>query len=412
MTLINPVSVDNFKAIKEDLELLWNDLPALPTIPFAVYSAGNNSLKFYNRPTVPTVGSTFEGASVDEVYTNLDSIASEDGSDIPWKSHVATLQTVETVDEVAPTNTAYWFYQGGNLTTCNLSKLNTSNVTSMYAMFAGCSKLTSITGIENFDTSNVTTLGSTFALCQALTSLDLSNWNTNKVTVLYGTFNSCYALTSLDVSTWDTSNVTNMSSVFYDCKTLPHVDTSNWNTSKVTTMANMFSRCNKLEEVQVSNFDTSNVTDLSTMFNGCQLVTEIPCSNWNVEKVTTLYGTFFGCMKLEALDLTTWHTPVLTNLEKTFYNNQELRTLHMDNLDTTNVTTYANLFDLVTHHIVTFSIGDNWTINFGDAKLVSPSAGNGGGDGKWYDQATGVGYAPANIPVRHAATYSRNKPTA
>lgn len=59
-----------------------------------------------------------------------------------------------------------------------------------------------------------------FENCEALTSLDVSKFNTSNVTTMRYVFNSCMALTSLDLSGWNTSNVTDMSGIFQRCMAL------------------------------------------------------------------------------------------------------------------------------------------------------------------------------------------------
>ena len=56
--------------------------------------------------------------------------------------------------------------------------------------------------------------------CSKLTSLDLSRWNTNNVTDMHNLFSDCSALTSLDISGWDTSKVTNIGYMFKGCSAL------------------------------------------------------------------------------------------------------------------------------------------------------------------------------------------------
>lgn len=72
----------------------------------------------------------------------------------------------------------------------DVSHLDTSGFTSMYAMFSFC-KDALIVGCENFDTSNVTNMASMFSGCSGLTTLNISGWDTSKVTnMAFMLFNS------------------------------------------------------------------------------------------------------------------------------------------------------------------------------------------------------------------------------
>ena len=159
----------------------------------------------------------------------------------------------------------YWFSE---VTSMDLSALDTSEVTSMDEMFAGCSSLTSL-DVSNFDTSQVTDMFGMFNSCSRLTSLDVSNFDTSQVTDMGDMFKSCWGLTSLDLSNFDTSKVTDMFGMFEYCSSLTSLDVSNFDTSNVRNMSSMFYNCSSLTSLDVSNFDTSNVTNMDFMFCRC-----------------------------------------------------------------------------------------------------------------------------------------------
>ena len=161
-----------------------------------------------------------------------------------------------------------YFYDFEKMTSIDLSALDTSEVTSMDEMFAGCSSLTSL-DVSNFDTSQVTDMFGMFEYCSSLTSLDVSNFDTSQVTDMGDMFKSCWGLTSLDLSNFDTSKVTDMFGMFEYCSSLTSLDLSNFNTSNVTGMDSMFSDCSNLTSLDVSKFDTSEVTDMNYMFCNC-----------------------------------------------------------------------------------------------------------------------------------------------
>ena len=161
-----------------------------------------------------------------------------------------------------------YFSGFSEMTSIDLSALDTSEVTNMKGMFEDCWSLTSL-DLSNFDTSEVTNIGAMFQDCSSLTSLDVSNFDTSKVTDMSDMFSWCSSLTSLDVSNFDTSKVTNMSHMFGRCSRLTSLDVSNFDTSKVKDMSSMFSWCSSLTSLDVSNFDTSNVTNMHFMFCKC-----------------------------------------------------------------------------------------------------------------------------------------------
>lgn len=99
---------------------------------------------------------------------------------------------------------------------------NNNEATTMYNLFHGLRNLTSL-NISNLDTSKATELYGMFDGCLSLTSLDLSNFDVSKVTTMESMFNSCYELATLVLSNFDVSNVTNMDDMFERCDKLTTV---------------------------------------------------------------------------------------------------------------------------------------------------------------------------------------------
>ncbi len=180
---------------------------------------------------------------------------------------------------------------------------DTSHVTSMDRMFAGCDSLESL-DISCFDTANVTNMHSMFWDCDSLTQLDLSGLDTSKVTDMGQMFWGCDSLTQLDLSGFDTSNVTDMSGMFSCCFDLTSLDLSDFDTSNVTDMFQMFSSCWNLTHLDLSNFDTANVTRMKYMFGGCKVLTSLNLSGFHAGNDTNLEDMFNDCGSLTNLQCT------------------------------------------------------------------------------------------------------------
>ncbi|MBQ8058756.1 MAG: BspA family leucine-rich repeat surface protein [Prevotella sp.] len=198
------------------------------------------------------------------------------------------------------TDMEYMFYDCYGLTSLDLSSFNTSNVTNMCDMFSGCKRLTSLV-VSGFNTSNVTNMQYMFGGCSVLTSLDVSGFNTSNVTVMCGMFSGCTGLTKLDVSGFNTSKVTNMSNMFYRCYGLMSLDVGGFNTQNVTNMRNMFYLCSGLTSLDVSGFNTQNVTNMRNMFGSCESLKSLDLSSFNTSKVTDMSSMFYGCSKLTTI---------------------------------------------------------------------------------------------------------------
>ena len=214
-----------------------------------------------------------------------------------------------------------YFGEFRNVTSIDLSALDTSEVTDMSVMFVGCRGLTSL-DVSNFDTSNVTNMAFMFDECRSLTSLDLSTFDTSRVTDISFIFNNCENLVRLDLSSFNTSNVTNMCGMFWNCNNLANIDLSSFDTSKVTNMSQMFNQCHNLKSVNLSSsFDTSSVIDMQQMFWHCENLTSLDLSSFDTSKVTSMYAMFEECNKLTQITVSNkWVIGSSTNVSNMFYN--------------------------------------------------------------------------------------------
>lgn len=224
----------------------------------------------------------------------------------------------------------------------NIKVLNTSQVTSMWNMFAGCTELISL-DLSSFDTSNVTDMWGMFAQCSKLTDLNLSNFDTSKVTRMAWMFENT-GLTGIDLSHFDTSQVTDMSGMFYNNPALEWIDVSSFDTSKVKNMEQMFNDCVQLKNLNLANFNTSSVTDMRDMFSGCNSLKSLNVSNFDTSKVTQMGGMFNGCWSLISLDVSSFVTSSVTNMGYMFYDCGGLKTLDLSHFDTSKVTNMSGMF--------------------------------------------------------------------
>ena len=123
-------------------------------------------------------------------------------------------------------------------------------------MFSGCTSITEI-NLSKFDTSEVTTMDNMFEGCSSLTSIDLTNFNTSSVKRMIFMFSSCSSLTSLNLSYFDTSSVTTMDSMFSHCSSLSSINLSNFDVSSLDSMDSIFFDCINLEYINLYNFNES-----------------------------------------------------------------------------------------------------------------------------------------------------------
>ena len=211
-------------------------------------------------------------------------------------------------------NSSYLFANFNNVTSIDLSSLDTSNATTIAYMFYKCNSLTNINFGEKFDTSQVTDMVWLFYQCSSLTEIDFGkHFNTSKVTVMNLMFFGCSKLTELDLSGFNTSQVTNMNGMFSNCSSLNSLNLSSFDTSQVTNMSTMFSNCSSLNSLNLSSFDTSKVTNMGSMFDNCRKLTKLDLSSFNGSNVTYLGSMFSSCSSLVELDMRNFGVPKTSN---------------------------------------------------------------------------------------------------
>ena len=203
------------------------------------------------------------------------------------------------------TNCERIFQNCSNLISIDLSKFDTSNVTSMGWMFNHCLKLKEIKGIDRFNTSNVNKMNSMFQECNEIEYLDLSNFDTNNVTDMRWMFDECHKLKKIKgIKKINTSKVDNMKAMFQDCNEIECLDLSKFNTTIVRDMGWMFNKCHKLKEIKgINNFNTSKVNSMRAMFQACYEIEKLDLSNFDTTNVTDMELMFCNCDKLKRLNL-------------------------------------------------------------------------------------------------------------
>ena len=240
--------------------------------------------------------------------------------------------------------TMYAMFQfSSKIESLDLSSFDTSNVTDMALIFSYCSALRSI-NLSSFDTKNVSSMMNMFASCPNLVELDVSNFNMGNVTIMSGMFQGCSSLRELDLSSFDTSSVSVMSNVFTGCRSLVNLNISNFNTSNVTNMSSMFSQCANLINLDITSFDTSKVTNMVNMFYQCSGLSSLDFSRFQTSRVTNMSYMFYGCSSLENLDLTSFNTSNVKNMSWMFTGCSNLISLNVSSFDTSKVTDMTRLF--------------------------------------------------------------------
>ena len=177
--------------------------------------------------------------------------------------------------------------------------------TTCYRWFFHCTKLTSITGLENLNTSEVTDMRQMFYECSSLPTLDLSSLDTRKVKTMNSMFTNDAKLASISFSNqFAGTNLEEAKELFAGCTSLTKLDLRYLvTTDKLTSTKQMFTQCSSLEYLDISGMNTSSVTDMSYMFAGCTALKGVLAGYYFiVDNVTDDTNMFYSCTSLPGFD--------------------------------------------------------------------------------------------------------------
>lgn len=144
------------------------------------------------------------------------------------------------------------------LTSLNVSNFKIDKVTNFSNMFSSCKALTSITGLNTWETTGTIIdkidMSLMFAYNNNLETLDVSKFDTSQVKNFYGMFAGCEKLTSIaGLNNWKTKSATHMSSMFAYDDSLQKLDLSGFDTRNAT-QDNFFSGDNKLWYLKIGKY--------------------------------------------------------------------------------------------------------------------------------------------------------------
>jgi surface protein len=241
----------------------------------------------------------------------------------PWFRNEATdngqaIKKIVFEQEFAlPKLSEYLFYNLVNLQEIDgLDKLDTSNVTSMSAMFELCNRLENFEGLKDWDVSNVTDMSMMFQFTGIENTASLSKWNVSNVKTFFATFANCESLANISsLANWDVGNAEMFGALFGGCVQLENIEPlSSWNTSRAENIDDLlsFTAVQNLEPLR--NWEVKNVHGMHEVFNNCKALEDATAlGNWNAENITLIEDIFSDCVNLKKVDLSSFNTRSVFN---------------------------------------------------------------------------------------------------
>ena len=251
--------------------------------------------------------------------------------------------------------------------------------TSFFRAFNGCTSLTEIPNINQWNMQAATTLRSMFdgtgltghldlsgwqlLSCADLgtggsfpfmnntniTSLDVSNWNFRPAGTQFNYFiNNCDSLTTITgMTTWQNSDrVTNLTGFVQGCALISSLDFSGMDLSGCSSFQRFVYGNPSLNSLNLSGITlkSTGTVSLNLAFALCTSLTSITgIESFNSSAVNNLIGTFKDTGLTGDLDLTTWDVSNVTSLDSTFMG-LSLDSLNISGWDCGKVTTWGAKF--------------------------------------------------------------------
>ena len=133
---------------------------------------------------------------------------------------------------------------------------DTSNAYSFMCLFAGCSNIEKIYGIEDLDVTNIWNLSHMFENCTKLESLDFSKWKPKySIQYIWHMFDGCESLKSIKgLNNFKLYRMSCPSTecTFRNCYKLDNLDISSWDFDCIDNITCMFENCYSLKNLKIS----------------------------------------------------------------------------------------------------------------------------------------------------------------
>lgn len=157
----------------------------------------DGSTKFSAKALTCEIGVSVESNSWENIVTKISNVVALDGKDIKQSALLAFIKSSDNSLQIVTRGTSITM---------------PANCT---GLFAGFSKMTSITGLQHMDFSLTTNLKNMFSGCNVLSEIEgIKNIDVSNVGSFQNSFNECRALPSLDLSTWDATKASNYGNAF------------------------------------------------------------------------------------------------------------------------------------------------------------------------------------------------------
>ena len=213
------------------------------------------------------------------LVTNLVAKGVDATNDETFTTLVPKVASIQGGSKYAPRYISFYNYSGTELNE-EIANLDTSNITSMYAMFSSCISLQTV-DLSNFDTSKVTDMSTMFQNCYELTTI-LGIISADNVKNINAMFDSCNHLTDFGGlenlgQAYDISKSAN----YYAYKVDLSKSTALTEQSLINVLTNLYDIATKGCKTQQVVLGSTNLAKL-TSTEGQQALAQAQQFGWNI----------------------------------------------------------------------------------------------------------------------------------
>ena len=196
-------------------------------------------------------GTTYDASHTDKAYAHID------GG--PGNPGYFTAATKKAYAKYTEENTTLTFYCDDQYATRPGGYYNMPTLIPEWMELGG--KITHVVFDPSFAQARPTMVFGWFALMENLKKITgLEHFNTSEVTVMAGVFAGCTSLTTLDLSSFNTVKVQAMNEMFSGCTSLKTVYVGEgWTTDGVVQSDNMFNACTQIKGSQGTTYDANHI---------------------------------------------------------------------------------------------------------------------------------------------------------
>lgn len=283
------------------ITIMWDGNDETYSIPIFAYNIVNGTtyhVYWFSREDHPELLGNFNG-----IFDNYNRISFAGSCMEDWNTSSCT--------------DMFCMFKGSGLVAGDIdfTKWDYSSVVDMHEMFYDCKKLTSIS-FESCNMPNCTNFsgifGSSSAANAAITTVNLNKLYTPNLTNISNMFVNNNKITSFSARGWDARSITSLQNFLNGKTTLIKVDLQDYdsvyqtNLSSCTTMNSMLKGCTNLTSISFEGLKLDSCTSFASLFEGCSKLTTVNLNKCVAPQLNSVSDMFKNATSLNSFSAKGW----------------------------------------------------------------------------------------------------------